>query len=327
MSHLIRVGVLRGGPGPEHEHSLGSGAAVIHAIQERLTDRYEPHDIFISRSGQWKYDGEEMEIGELPARVDLVFNALRGHFGEDGKIQSLLQSMHVPQTGSDTLASVLGINKLMAKKIFKDNGLPSPYFQVLSSEEIIRDPIAVVRKLFQSLLLPAIVKPVSGGSQLGMSVVCDYGSLPDALVKAARQGREVILEEYVQGEEASCLVIENFRGQDLYTLPPIEIRRQRVALHKVADHHHKSEIIIPSSFSAKIKAAIEATARKIHGLFGLRHYSKSDFIIHPKRGLIVLEVNTGTGFTDNSLLPKALHSVGSDLAEFVEHVLEMTRGR
>jgi len=322
MSNLhTRVGVLRGGPSSEYEVSLNSGAAVIHAIQKDLSDKYQPHDIFIDKLGHWHFDGTPIELGGLHGKIDVIFNALHGAYGEDGKVQHLLEHHGIPFTGSGSVGSAIGMNKAHSKKAFKDYDIKTAHWVLIGSDEIAGDPNKIVRKLFESFLLPAVVKPTSGGSSVGVSIVRNYEEFFNALNKASHHGPSVMVEEFISGIEATCGVVENFRGQELYALPPVEIRPMTEFFDYEAKYNNKSLEIVPATFSEKTKKEIEESARKIHQALGLRHYSRSDFIIHPKRGVYALEVNTLPGLTNESLLPKSLRAVGGDLHGLIDHLI------
>ena len=323
MNHRMRVAVLRGGPNQEHEVSMGSGAEVIQALRHNFADRYQTHDIVINRDGEWFFDGVATKPETTIHKIDLAFNALHGTYGEDGKIQSFFEIHRVPFTGSGSLGSALGMNKVLSKKVFEDHGFKSPYWRKLAKEDIDRDVHAVTKELFKTFLLPAVIKPASSGSSVGVSLVRNYAEIPAALYEASRHGDTVMIEEYIPGIEATCGVVENFRGHELYALPPIEIRPLTHFFNYEAKYAGKSLEIVPATFAHKTKVAIEELARKIHRVFGLRHYSRSDFIIHPRRGIYVLEVNTLPGLTKESLVPKALRAVGSDLHELVDHLIKL----
>ena len=327
MKTLTRVGVLRGGPSSEYEVSLNTGASVLSALQKSHADTYQPRDIFIDKEGTWHMDGMAVVPHEALSKIDVAFNALHGSYGEDGKIQGFLESHGMPFTGSGALGSAIGMNKIMAKKIFKDHGIKTPYWKEISSDAINADGDALMRELFHTLMLPVVVKPTSGGSSVATSVVREYASLLQALKSAAEHGDSVLVEEFIPGIEATCGVLEGFRGQDIYALPPIEIRPHSGFFDYEAKYQGKSHEIVPATFAENIKKTIEDLARKIHSALGLRHYSRSDFIIHPRRGIYVLEVNTLPGLTSESLLPKALRAVGSDVPEFVHHVIELAKDK
>jgi D-alanine-D-alanine ligase len=148
--------------------------------------------------------------------------------------------------------------------------------------------------------------------------------LAPALLEAARHGRSVLIEEYISGTEATVGVIEGFRGQELYVLPPVEIRPRNGFFDYEAKYvAGKSEEIVPATFSAKLKEELAILAWKAHRALGLRHYSRSDFIISPRRGIYILETNTLPGLTEGSLVPLALRSVGSDTVDLVEHLIKI----
>jgi len=323
--HRPRIGVLRGGPSAEYEVSLQTGAAILDELRNRLNELYEARDIFIDKKGIWHQDGVAFEPRHLGHRVDVAFNALHGAYGEDGKIQSILESHGFPFTGSGSLASAVAMNKALSKKIFKDHGIKTPYWKEVPSERITNEPSELSRELFESLILPVVIKPSSSGSSVGVTIVRSYGELIPALNNAASHGDVVLIEEFIPGIEATAGVIEGFRGQELYALPPIEIRPHNGYFDYAAKYEGKSDEIVPATFSDKIKRSLEDLSRTVHKMLGLRHYSRTDFIIHPRRGIYVLEVNTLPGLTKESLLPKSLRAVGSDVHELVGHLVELAR--
>lgn len=326
MSHRIRVGVIRGGPSNEYEVSLDSGAAVLSALRDRLEDRYDPVDVFIDRNGAWHILGREIAPENSRQHFDIAWNALHGAYGEDGKIQSFLEAHGIPFTGSGSLSSAVGMNKALTKKILKDQGIKSPYWKEARREDIEMDIDAAVEDLFTTFLLPAIIKPAQSGSSIGVSMVRNKRDIGPALEEAMRHGDHILVEEYIPGREATCGVIDGFRGQELYTLPVTEIRSKNPIFDYKAKYAGESEEIVPGRFSRETKAAIEDLARSVHRLLRLKHYSRTDFIIHPRRGIYVLETNTLPGLTEESLVPKALRSIGSDLDELVDHVIKTELG-
>jgi D-alanine-D-alanine ligase len=327
MKHLIRVGVLRGGPSTEYEVSLASGGNVLSALRKHFEHVYHPRDIFIDRQGSWHIDGLPVDPHDLHAKVDVVFNALHGSYGEDGKVQAILEAHGIPYTGSDALSSAIGMNKILAKNVFASHGIKSPYWKEVSSHDVREDSDKVARELFAKFILPAVVKPVSSGSSVGVSIARSFAELVPALTKAAEHGDSILVEEFIPGIEATCGVIEGFRDHELYALPPIEIRPHAGFFDYDAKYQGKSQEIVPATFSESIKKSLEELAGKVHRALGLRHYSRSDFIIHPRRGIYVLEVNTLPGMTDESLLPKALRAVGSDVHELIDHVIKLAMNR
>jgi D-alanine-D-alanine ligase len=324
MSNRLRIGVLRGGPSSEYEVSLKTGAAVLQALRDKLSERYKARDIFIDRDSIWHIDGLAFSPADALARFDVAFNALHGAYGEDGRVQGILEAHGIPFTGSDSASSAIGMSKVLTKHVLAKHGIKSPYWKTISSDSVIKDKTAAANLLFQTFILPAVIKPSTGGSSVGISIVRDRAELEPALIKAAEHGPSIIIEEFIPGMEATCGVIEGFRSQALYALPVVEIRPKNAFFDYEAKYAGKSDEIVPATFLECVRKDIERLAMKVHEALGLRHYSRTDFIIHPRRGIYVLETNTLPGLTNESLMPKSLRAVGSDLPEFVDHIIKLT---
>ena len=337
----IKVGVLRGGPSGEYDVSLATGGNVLkHLMNDpTLVEKYIAHDIFIDREGIWHMSGVPVRPHEAAQRIDVVFNALHGQYGEDGKVQALLDSHGVPYTGSDALASAIGMDKLKAKKVFQKNNIKTPLYLVLEKDDFRRDLSDVHAKaleIFKTFSMPAVVKPASSGSSIGITIVRDFATLEPAIRSAFEHDDIVLIEQFIPGVEATVGVIDGFRGQELYALPAIEIRHNR----DFFDYHAKysaadvldekgrqiaAQEIVPGNFTFAEKAELERLAREAHRALGLRHYSRSDFIVTPRRGIYILESNTLPGLTDASLIPKALAAVGASVPDFIDHLLRLAQ--
>ena len=322
MTQLIRVGVLRGGPSSEYEISLQTGGNVLKSLREKLSDKYHSRDILIDKKGNWHIDGMPTTPKELASRLDVAFNALHGAYGEDGTVQHLFEVHGLPFTGSKSLPSAVGMNKVLARKVFENHGIKTAIGKEILSDDIRADVISVARELFRSFPIPAVIKPVSAGSSVGVSIVATQDELIEGLRKAAQHGPSVLIEEYIKGTEVTVGVIEGFRNQEIYTLPAVEIRPYSPFFDYQAKYAGMSEEIVPARLPHKTKEELAKMAKKAHQSLGLRHYSRSDFIIHPKRGIYILETNTLPGLTDESLVPKALRSVGSDTYELIDHLIQ-----
>jgi len=321
MSERTRVGVFRGGPSTEHVVSMKSGAAVLNALRNELDHRYEAVDVFVGRDGSWNIGDKPIDPAHAQHFFDVVFNALHGAYGEDGKLQSALEAHGIPFTGSGSLASAVGMNKILTKQAYKNEGIKTPYWKEVLSDDVHDDAEAAAKDLFATFLLPGVVKPTSSGSSAGVTIIRSCDDIAPALITAAKHGHSILVEEFIPGQEATCGVVEGFRGQELYALPVVEIRPKNAFFDFEAKYAGKSDEIVPATYPEKIKKAIEELAVKAHRALGLRHYSRTDFIIHPRRGIYVLETNTLPGMTDESLMPKSLRAVGSSLPEFVDHIL------
>ena len=318
----IKVAVLRGGPSSEYEVSLKTGKQVI----DSLPSGYIPIDVFIDRSGIWHVDGAPVEPQKILQTSDVVFNALHGEYGEDGKLQRLLDHYGVKYTGSTALASALAMNKVMAKEIFQSAGIKTPVFKVFKN---IKDIHGTAQTIFRTFPMPAIVKPNASGSSVGVSIAKKHTDLAPAIEEALKYSDTVLVEEFIVGKEATCGVIESFKGQKYYSLLPVEICKpaENAFFDFDAKYSGKSKEICPGNFSAKESKQIQEMAIAAHKALGLRHYSRSDFMVHPKRGVYILETNTLPGLTSESLLPKSLKAVGSTLPHFLDHILQLALGK
>ncbi len=309
------VGVLRGGPSSEYEVSLKTGASVL----KHLPEKYTPHDIFISRDGIWHSHGLPRDPDRILRKVDVVFNALHGAYGEDGKVQKLLEQFGVPYTGSQSIASALGMNKALSKKAFETHNLKTPR-SVLVRKDNAGDKDLV--EIFQTFPHPYVVKPVSAGSSVGVSVVRSFSEFLEAVKESLMHSSSVLVEEYIKGREATCAVVENFRGETLHALMPVEIVHPNSEFFDYqAKYSGESQEICPANFDQKQKEEIQRMTAIAHKALQLRHYSRSDFIVSPRGEVYILETNTLPGLTEESLLPKALAAGGTKFPDFLDHLV------
>ncbi len=336
LSPNLRVGVLRGGPSPEYEVSLQSGAHIL----RHLESFSNPLDIFISKDGSWHMHGIPRQPERILKHVDVVWNALHGTYGEDGGVQEVLEYHGMPYTGSTRVPSAVSMNKYMTKEHLKKMSDSQPQSNVEAPLLAIKTPLYVLvrnsdsvrekaQDIFQSIPHPLVVKPASGGSSLGLYMVQTYSDLLSALTVVLSAYPAALVEEFISGREATCGVLEQFRNSVAYALPVIEIIPPKEK--KLFDYHSKysgeSQEICPGNFSTEEKKEIERVATFVHQNLGLSHYSRSDFIVSPRRGIYFLEVNTLPGLTRESLLPKSLASVGVTMKEFITHILSLALER
>lgn len=316
----IRVGVLRGGPSLEHEVSLKTGESVL----RNLPQKYSAKDIFISKEGEWYLEGKPAHHERIFRHIDVVFNALHGEYGEDGKVQQLLESFGVPYTGSGALASALGMNKILARQAFKNAGLKIPSgFEIVLENEL-NELSETAKKIFKTMPPPWVIKYPSGGSSVGVSIAHNFVDLAGALEKVSAFSSKILIEEYIKGREATCGVIDEFRKQKHYALPIVEIIPPAKSGFFSYDAKYGGETreLCPTNFDMAVKKEIEKLAIMAHNSIGARHYSRSDFIVS-KKGIYILEINTLPGLTAESLLPKALNAVGSSHKELLEHLISL----
>jgi len=317
------VGVLRGGPSSEYEVSLKSGASVLEALPK---DKYDTRDIFIDRTGVWHNRGIAVDPHKALAGVDVAFTTIHGEYGEDGQLHEILDPLGIAYTGPDKFSSIHMFNKARTKDAAAKLGVKVAHGTVVEPNG---EYEAVAHELFRTFPHPAVVKPVIGGSSVGVSVVRTYHDLAPALARAAAVSPKVLVEEFIKGREATVGVVDHFRGEEAYALMPVEIVPPVGNFFDYENKYNGQTLErVPGNFTEKEKNELERLAKIVHQGLGATHYSRSDFIVSP-RGIYLLEINSApaVGLTNQSLLPKALAAVGSSLSQFVEHVVELARKR
>ncbi len=321
MSKLkTRVAVLRGGPSSEFDVSLQTGAGVL----KNLPEHYEAVDVFIDKKGIWHIGGLPIDPVNLHRKADVAFNAMHGEYGEDGTVQQLLENIGMPFTGSGSLASAIGMNKHLAKKFFIDNGIKTPIHRVLASEDIHPN---LAHEIWTTFTQPSVIKPANAGSSVGVTIAHTLADVKQGLEKAFGVSDKVLVEEFIKGREATCGVMEGFRGKDHYALMTVEIVPKKH--QKFFDYESKyssesgAEEICPGNFTKAETEEIQKIAVLAHKVINAKHYSRTDFMVHPKRGIYCLEINTLPGLTPNSLLPKEMVAAGSSYSELLDHVIKL----
>ncbi len=308
------VCVLRGGPSHEYDISLDSGAHVLMSIE----NKYHTHDVLIDKKGCWFRNGKQVRPEQAFWDADVVFNALHGEYGEDGRVQKILEAHSIPYTGSDSFSSALAINKHTAKKFFKAHGIKTPFSRLIKKENNIK---SLAMDLFNSMPLPLILKPVALGSSIGVIAAFDFNELVEALEYAFSFSEELIVEEYLNGKVISCGVIEAFRGKELYALVPVEIKVPPGEIFLRYEKRHALTYEAPAKISPSDRDRIQEAALLAHSVLGLRHYSQSDFILTERRGLYLLETNSLPHIGAKATFVDALEAVGSSTSEFIDHVI------
>ncbi len=320
MSELnkIRVGVLRGGPSGEYEISLQSGATVLENLSK---EKYQPVDIFIDKKGVWHLHGLTCLPEKAVRHLDVVFNAMHGEYGEDGKVQQILEHFKIPYTGSNSLSSALAMNKITSRRIFEKYGLKIARAKMLNKQEA---NFLKIFEIFSLLVKPLVVKPASAGSSLGVNIVDSMENFTDALDLAFKYSPNILVEEFVRGREITCGVVERVGHASPFALPPIEIRPPTGKFFDYqAKYDGSTEEICPAELPEDLSGLAKKNAISAHQSLGLRHYSRTDMIIGENGDIYVLETNTLPGMTAESLLPKSVKASGSSLPEFLDHILTL----
>ena len=317
------VGILRGGTSSEYNLSLKTGAAMLAALPP---EQYDTRDIFIDKRGYWHLRGVPVDAMRALSQVDVVLNALHGGVGEDGTVQRILERAGVPYAGARPAASGFSLNKIRAREILQKAGvrMPQGVSFTLNNELTTAD---MARLVFEQFGPPYVVKPASEGAATGILIAMSLPALPDALGDVLDAFGSAVVEEYIRGEEASVGLIENFRGEDVYALPPARVVLPEGMTFMSPSAHEEGNLkhIVPSNFSREQKQALADIARAAHRALGLSHFSRADIILTP-RAAYLLEMNATPGLYAGASFPPMLESVGSSVREFLEHAISLARG-
>jgi D-alanine-D-alanine ligase len=298
-----KVGVLFGGRSSEREVSIMSGSGVLQALLTRGVDAHA-------------FDPGTQTLAELEAaRFDRVFIALHGRGGEDGTIQGVLETLNVPYTGSGVQASAVAIDKLLTKHIWLQEGIPTPRYRALAS-----DDRTALNAAVDELGLPLIVKPPHEGSTIGITKVTGYSEMAAGYALAAKYDAVVLAEEFVAGRELTCALLG--AGVGTTALPLIEIR----APDANYDYHHKyfsdeTQYLCPAPIEAALAADIQRLCVQAYNILGARGWGRIDVMLSEHGEPLLLELNTSPGMTGHSLVPMAARAVGMSYEDLVLRIL------
>lgn len=326
MEDRQKVAVLMGGMSSEHEVSLHSGQGVTDALRG---GRYEPIPVIIEKNGSWRFPGTEpvSVYDALPRLRDLaldcVFIALHGEYGEDGRIQGVLDYLGLPYTGSGCAASALAMDKHRSKTVVAAAGVPvaaQVLFQRGENQELSPEWAA---KEIAPLGYPCVVKPICQGSSVGVVIAQDERALLAGVDAALRYDDLVMIERFVRGVEVTCAVYDAEPGAAPRALPVTEIRPKTA---RFFDYEAKytpgaSEEITPAEISPEMTERVQRMSECAHTAVGCRGWSRSDFIIGAE-GPVWIEINTIPGLTKTSLYPQAAAAAGISYAELMGRFID-----
>jgi D-alanine-D-alanine ligase len=311
----MRVAVILGGNSPEREVSLHTGENIIAALREKGHETVA----FDVTAG--------LGVRLQEAEPDCVYIALHGRYGEDGCVQGLLEILGVPYVGSGVLASALGMDKLMSRRLFVQAGLPCPRYRVLDSNALERRAAGeLAEELIQSFGLPLVVKPNNQGSAIGVTIARDRTAVQEGLAQAFTLGEVALVEEYVAGPEITVTVLGNTAPR---ALPVIEIVPKKAFYDYEAKYTPGcSEHLIPARIPAEAAAAAQEQAVRAYAVLGCRDFARVDFLVDQRTAQpVLLEVNTLPGMTSTSLVPDAARAVGLEFPDLVEQLVRMAAER
>ncbi|MDQ3300839.1 MAG: D-alanine--D-alanine ligase [Myxococcota bacterium] len=292
-----KIGVLLGGLSSEREVSLRTGEAVLAALLARGHDAIP---IYVDR-----------DVALRQERIDIAFIALHGRWGEDGCIQGLLETLGIPYTGSDVLASALAMHKGKAKELFRLHNLPTPAYYTLTAEDA-TDLLGV----HGDFGFPCVVKPIREGSSVGIAICETADELLPAVEKALCFDDEVLVERFIAGKEVSVAILDD-RAIGAVEISP------RDGFYDYSNKYTKgaTEYFVPPRLSPERYRGVLAQALRAHTALGCRGATRVDMMVSDSGNEFVLEVNTLPGMTPTSLLPKIADAAGISFGELCEHML------
>lgn len=301
-----KVGVLYGGRSAEREVSLMSGSGVLQALKSKGVDAHG-------------FDTGERSLAELAAqRFERVFIALHGRFGEDGTLQGALEQLGIRYTGSGVMASAIGMDKVMTKRIWMSHGLPTPRFSVLDAREATPEQLRAVP---DELGLPLMLKAPHEGSTIGIAKVTDASGMRAGFDLCAKYDEVVLAEEFISGRELTVPVLG--RGRDARALPVVEIR----APQGNYDYEHKyfsdeTQYLCPAPLDDGLTQRIQSIAVRAFNAIGCAGWGRVDFMLRATDNEpFLLEINTSPGMTGHSLVPMAARAAGMSYEDLCVEIL------
>ncbi|MDD4178455.1 MAG: D-alanine--D-alanine ligase [Candidatus Margulisbacteria bacterium] len=301
-----KIAVLCGGRSGEREVSLRSGKRVFDSLKKQ-------------KFNVIKLDLEDNLIATLKKKkIDLVYIALHGRWGEDGCVQGLLEVAGIPYTGSKVLASALAMSKLAAKRIFDSVGIPTPRYMEIDKQTDIKKTADKIRRVFP---FPLVIKPVSEGSSLGVSIAKESDDLEKILQKTVKEFKDVFVEEFIKGKEVTVGIIG--KDDDLQALPILELAPKKEFYDFEAKYTSgMTEFILPARLPSALYKKTQATALAAHRALGCYGVSRVDIIVSSDHIPFVHEVNSIPGMTEHSDLPAEAKHAGISFDELVVNILE-----
>lgn len=310
----MHILVLSGGLSPERDVSLRSGRRLANALREALPD---------SEISESDVTAETLQAISLD-KPDCVIPVIHGAVGEDGSLRNVLESLGIPFVGSGAQAARLAFDKGVANSLVPQENvpkfvvLPQSFFRELGANSVI-DAIVGAMKF------PIVVKPLTGGSALGVTLCSTRDDIPTAMVAAFGYDDHVMIQEAVSGTELAVTVVEH--GDEAAALPPVEI----VPVNGMYDYHSRytaghTEFFTPARLTASDTQRVNAFAVGVHKVLGLRDVSRTDLILDSEGKIWFIEVNVAPGMTETSLVPMAISAAGLSVGQvFGELALAATR--
>lgn len=292
------IALLMGGPGSEREVSIVSGKAVQEALQQEGFTHVTPVIV-------------DSERPVIPEGTELCYNIIHGTYGEDGGLQAYLEELGIPYTGASSATSRLCFDKTLSKKIFVENGVPTPASEIIQPGQR------------PSMPAPLVIKPPCEGSSVGVEIVREDAEMDKALSANARFGTPLLVEEFISGKELTVAILD---GE---ALPVIHIC-PRSGFYDMNNKYPSlyggvgSDYICPADLTPEETQAVQQAALDAYRALGVEVYGRVDVLLTPEGRPYVLEINTIPGMTSASLFPKAAAAVGISFGELCTRIAEIS---
>lgn len=353
MGEKLNVAILVGGPSTEHKISLLSGNSIINAMNN---EKYNVHVIGIDHDSRWWYypkgdflinensaseislsnDGVEVSLGKKNGQIilfdnqhdslshiDIFFPVLHGHYGEDGIIQGVLQSIGAAYTGAGLMASSVGMDKDLAKRIWREAGIPVADGFVYQRH--MKDQIDF-EEAEHWLGLPMFVKPANAGSSVGVSKVNDKSSFLKAIDEAFKYDTKVLVEEAIVGKEIECAVLGN-ENPETSVLGEIIPQAEFYSYEAKYIDKKGAKMAIPAKISESTTKYIRHLAARAFTTIGCEGLARVDFFLTKDSRIVLNEINTLPGFTSISMYPKLWQATGLGYSDLIDKIIELGLAR
>ena len=303
-----KIAVVMGGPSAEREVSLNTGRAILTALQEK---GYQAVGIDL--------DPRRLVEQLEQEKIEIVFNAIHGLYGEDGLLQGTLEMLGIPYTGSGVLASAMAMDKTVSKRLFLSAGIPTPRSRLYNKQTAGLD--ATVTEIQEQFGVPVVIKAAAQGSSIGVMIVEELAGIKAAVAEAFTYSGHIVVEEFIQGKELTVSILGSEQPK---ALPIIEIVPQSGRYDYTSKYTKgATEYIVPARLEAGVAEHIQHVALDAYKLLGCRGIGRVDVMLDADNRPYVLEINTIPGMTATSLVPKAAAATGLSFADLCEQILLM----
>lgn len=340
----FKIGLIFGGRSQEHEISIMSARSVFHTVDP---EKYRIIPFAISKKGYWLTPEKSLQILQkediseaccaengsisvtlkhfLESELDLVFPVLHGPYGEDGRLQGMLEMLDIPYVGTGVLSSAASMDKAIMKKLFAFHDLPQGQYISINKFDLNITQDKELSKLKEvineKISWPCFIKPANMGSSIGISKIHNSSELVEALHKAYKCDYKIIIEEYIPGREIECSVLGN---KKIKASLPGEIRPG----HEFYDYDAKykdqsTDLIIPAKLDEEMVEKVRELAIQAFKAVDGRGLARVDFFIKDNGNILINEINTIPGFTRYSMYPKLWEVTGIKYSDLIDKLIEL----